>query len=313
MVHEAIEILAAVGLNKRLYNIRSGLTFLALLGLKPEDEWSDAEQRMIGITPMMEFFAEHYGKKYAPNSRETVRRQTIHQFVRHGIVIVNPDEPNRPTNSGKTVYMIESRMLRLVKSFGTKYWDSNLRAYRRDLEGITEARMVERHGKRITVRVSSNRILHLSPGGQNTIIGDIFSEFTDRFVPGGITLFVGDTAKDSGYIDENGLAAVGICIPKHGKIPDVIIHDMKNDWLFVIEVVSSHGPIDSKRYVELQELFSKCTIGIVYVTAFSDKRSMAKHIEEIAWETEVWCANDPEHMIHFDGSRFLGSYGALRK
>ncbi|MFS2517149.1 MULTISPECIES: BsuBI/PstI family type II restriction endonuclease [Parabacteroides] len=27
---------------------------------------------------------------------------------------------------------------------------------------------------------------------------------------------------------------------------------------------------------------------------------------DIAWETEVWIAENPGHMIHFNGDRFIG-------
>ena len=50
----------------------------------------------------MSWVREHYGKEYAPNTRETFRRETMHQFVQAGIVQRNPDKPDRPVNSPHT-------------------------------------------------------------------------------------------------------------------------------------------------------------------------------------------------------------------
>ena len=56
---------------------------------------------------MMEFARDHYGRHYAPNTRETFRRQTVHQLVAAGIALYNPDNPARPVNSPKAVYQID--------------------------------------------------------------------------------------------------------------------------------------------------------------------------------------------------------------
>jgi len=162
--------------------------------------------------------------------------------------------------------------------------------------------------QKIPLKLPSGKILELSPGGQNVLVEKIYNEFAQRFAPGGIPLLVGDTAKNSGYHDKPGLKKLGIIFDDHGKIPDVVIHDKKNNWLLVIEAVASHGPIEPKRQIELKKIFSKSKIGIVYVTTFLDKKEMLKYFNSISWETEVWTADTPDHMIHFDGSRFLGPY-----
>ena len=123
-----------------------------------------------------------------------------------------------------------------------------------------------------------------------------------------IPLLIGDTARNSGYYDESGLKKLGIIMDSHGKKPDVIIYDRKNNWLLVIEAVTSHGPIEPKRHIELKKIFSKSQIGVVFVTTFLNQKEMLKYFNNISWETEVWTADEPEHMIHFNGSRFLGPY-----
>jgi adenine-specific DNA-methyltransferase len=118
-IKEALKVLELLGFPRQQLNERSAMTLLSLLGLKPKDTWSKASDPLMGITPMMEFFATHYGKQYKPNTRETVRRQTVHQFVQAALVIQNPDKPSRPTNSPKAVYQIEPSALKLLRDFNS--------------------------------------------------------------------------------------------------------------------------------------------------------------------------------------------------
>ena len=97
-------------------------------------------------------------------------------------------------------------------------------------------------------------------------------------------------------------------LDRHGKLPDVVLHFVERDWLLLVESVTSHGPVDGKRHGELSKLFEQCTAGLVYVTAFPNRQIMGKYLPEIAWETEVWIADAPSHLIHFNGVRFLGPY-----
>ena len=121
-------------------------------------------------------------------------------------------------------------------------------------------------------------------------------------------LYLGDTDTKFAYFDEKGLAELGIDIEAHGKMPDVIIHYTAKNWLILIEAVTSHGPINPKRRNELQYLFRNSKAGIVYVTTFLTRRAMVEYLSEISWETEVWVAEAPSHLIHFNGERFLGPY-----
>ena len=307
-ITDAISILKQLGFPKQQQNDRSGLTLLALLNLKSGDSWTKSKKPLIGITPMMNFFEINYGKKYAPNSRETVRRQTVHQFLQAALIVENPDKPERPINSGKTVYQIDDQALKLIQSFNSPKWEEKLKEYKKSRPSLQKKYSSERKMNKIPLTLPSGDILELSPGGQNVLVEKIYNEFGPRFAPEGVPLLVGDTAKNSGYYDKSGLEKLGIVLDFHGKVPDVIIHDKKNNWLLVIEAVASHGPIEPKRQIELKKIFSKSKIGIVYVTTFLDQKEMLKYFNNISWETEVWTADTPEHMIHFDGNRFLGPY-----
>lgn len=307
-IDEAISILMQLDFPKQQQNDRSALTLLSLLDLKPDDSWSKSKNPMRGITPMMEYFEKHYGKKYAPNSRETVRRQTVHQFVRAGLVIENPDKPERATNSGKTVYQIEKNALELLRSFNTSNWDTNFQKYKKSIKSLKQQYDNEREMKLIHLKINNGQIIKLSSGGQNILVDKILTEFAPRFTPNGKLLYVGDTGKKFAYFDEDGLKQLGVEINPHGKIPDVIIHYTQKNWLLLIEAVTSHGPINAKRRDELQKIFSNSKIGLVYVTTFLDKKSMTKYVPDISWETDVWVSDSPTHLIHFNGTRFLGPY-----
>jgi hypothetical protein len=307
-IQEALEILKVLGFPRQQQNERSALTLLSLLDLKPKDAWQNAKDPLVGITPMMGFFAKYYGKRYAPNTRETVRRQTVHQFVQAALIVPNPDKPSRPTNSPKAVYRIEPSALKLLREFGKPGWDSHLREYLRTIVSLKRLYARERDMRRIPVRLADGQEIRLSPGGQNVLAKKILDDFCPLFTPGGRVIYVGDTQRKWAYFDHDALEALGIEIEQHGKMPDIVVHYLERDWLVLIEAVISHGPVNPKRRQELKELFAGSKAGLVYVTAFLDRRTMMKYLNAISWETEVWIGESPTHLIHFNGERFLGPY-----
>ncbi|MHB8418425.1 MAG: BsuBI/PstI family type II restriction endonuclease [Myxococcales bacterium] len=307
-IGEALEVLRALGLPREQQNERSALALLALAGLEPTTPWSRATRPLWGITPMMTFFAEHYGKKYKPNTRETVRRFTVHQFVQAGLVLPNPDQPGRPITSPDNVYQIEAGALELLRTFKSAAWEGKLRAYLSEVGSLKERWEGDRRMQRLPVTLAPGKTLELSPGGQNELVKKIVDDFCPRFTPGGHVIHVGDAGDKWAHFDEPALAALGVRIDRHGKMPDLVIHHRKLDWLVLIEAVTSHGPVNPKRREELAKLFQSSRAGLVYVTAFLSRRAMVKYLGDISWETEVWVAEAPDHMIHFNGERFLGPY-----
>ncbi|MBI3781108.1 MAG: restriction endonuclease [candidate division NC10 bacterium] len=307
-IAEAQEILAALGLPREQKNERAALTLLALVDLTPTKAWSAAANPLMGVTPIMEFAAKHYRKKWAPNTRETVRRFTLHQFEQAGLVVANPDEPGRPTNSPNYCYQIEPRALEIIRTFGTTKWVDALRRYLVDIRTLAQRYAQARSMRRIPLVVAAGVTIELSPGGQNALIRKVIDAFCPLFTPGARPLYVGDTRQKWAYFDEDGLGALGVVVEEHGKMPDVVVHYTDKNWLVVIEAVTSHGPVNPKRLAELKSLFSGSSAGLVFVTAFLNRRGLLKYLSEIAWETEVWVADAPDHMIHFNGERFLGPY-----
>ena len=289
-------------------NERSALCLLALLNLTREKSWADAEDPLVGITPMMEFAREHYGKRYAPNTRETFRRQTIHQLVAAGLVRYNLDDPTRPVNSPKAVYQISPDAVALLRSFRTAVWNKNVAAYLETRQTLAARYAREREMQMQPVKLMAGEKIRLSPGEHSELIKAVIEEFAPRFVPEGMLVYVGDTGEKWGYFDKGLLGRLGIVIDSHGKMPDVVLYYPKREWLLLVECVTSHGPVDAKRHAELAELLALATAGRVYVTVFPSRSVMTRYLSNIAWETEVWCADSPSHLIHFDGERFLGPY-----
>lgn len=307
-LEEALSIIKDLRFPRAQQNERSALTLLSLLDLEPETPWSEASDPLRGITQMMDFFAEHYGKRYAPNSRETVRRQTVHQFLDAGLIVANPDDPERPINSGKNVYQIEDGALGLLRTYGTDEWDKSLRTYLTSGETLQAKYAQERKLMRIPVTLPTGEEFALSPGGQNILIAEIIKEFCERFTPGGKVIYVGDADEKWMIYDRESFKVLGVVVDAHGKMPDVVVHHVEKNWLVLIEAVTSHGPVNPKRRKELKELFAGSSAGLVFVTAFLDRRTMVRYLDEISWETEVWIAASPDHLIHFNGERFLGPY-----
>lgn len=307
-IDEALEILKALGLPRGQQNKRSALTLLALVNLSPDGDWSDLDRPLMGITPIMDYCREIFGEAYAPNTRETFRRQTMHQFVEAGIAVYNPDKPERPVNSPKACYQISDEALVMMKSFGTDSWEGTLAAY---LEGQpTLAAKWAKHRKMqmIPVQVEDGVSIDLTPGVHSELIEAIITQFAPRYAPGSEVIYVGDTGDKVGYFREERLRELGVTVDKHGKMPDVVLYFTTKNWLLLIESVTSHGPVDGKRHTELSTLFADAKPGLVYVTAFPDRSVMGRFLSDISWETEVWCADAPTHLIHFNGERFLGPY-----
>jgi hypothetical protein len=256
----------------------------------------------------MKWSQQHYDKNYAPNTRETVRRQTIHQFISAGLVLYNPDKADRPVNSPQTVYQIEPAALALLRTFGAPEWRDNLMAYLEERETLASRYAMAREQERIPIKISPHKQITLSPGEHSELIRAIIEDFAPRFAPGSVLVYIGDTGDKWGYFDATLLAELGIKVDPHGKMPDVVLHYTAENWLLLVESVTSHGPVDSKRHAELSRLFAESKIGLVYVTAFPNRAIMGHYLSEIAWETEVWVADAPSHLIHFNGERFLGPY-----
>ena len=309
-ISEAIDILSQFGLPNAQVNERTAYCLLALVDMTAEKSWRDASNPLVGITPMMDFARRHYGKDYAPNTRETFRRFSMHQMVQAGIALYNPDKPDRPTNSPKAVYQISPEALTVVKSYGGKKWTGLLADFKRAASTLAAQYAKERQMDMVQVKVRVGSHVMLSPGKHNELIRAVIEGLAPRFIPGASLVYIGDTGEKWGFFDSELAAQIGFSVEEHGKMPDIILWQAERKWLVLVESVTSHGPVDSKRHIELSELFASVRADKVFISAFPDKRTFARFASEVAWETEVWVADNPTHMVHFNGDKFLGPYKA---
>lgn len=307
-ITEAQEILKALGLPAAQQNEMSALVLLALCSIKEDTPWAKAKRASQRITKeIMAFVNDNYKAEspYAPNTRETFRRQVLHQFVQASVVNYNPDDPTLPVNSPKAHYAITPEALTVVQGYGKAEWKNKVEKFAQETTMLREKYAAERDLHRIPLIIEGNEY-YLSPGAHNEVQSAVVEEFAPRFAPGGKLLYIGDAEDKDLYVNTVGLEALKLHITEHSKLPDIVISDEKRGWLFLIEVLTSHGPVSAKRVVELEEFTKDCPYGIVYVTAFPNAKEFKKHVDDIAWETEVWLSDTPDHMIHFNGDRFIG-------
>lgn len=254
----------------------------------------------------MDYVRDHFGKVYAANTRETFRRQVLHQFVQAHIADYNPFEPGLPTNSPRAHYAITEAALTAVRTFGTPGWKEAARKFVAEHGALKVLYSGKREQCRVPIKLPDGQEIRLSPGKHNEVQKAIVEEFAPRFAPGSELLYLGDTANKNLVVNDTALAALGIPISDHDKLPDVVLFERTKEWLFLIEAVTSHGPVSPKRVVELEAMLTRCKAGLVYVSAFPDMSEFKKHAPNIAWETEVWLADVPDHLIHFNGDKFFG-------
>ena len=305
---EAKSILAAFGFDRARSNDRSARTLLALAQLDESGQWADAKNPMMGLQGILDWVRTRLNFPVAPNTRETYRRFTLHQFRDAGFVIYNDDHPGRETNSKDNNYRINPEALGVIRLYGTPRFNDALAGYLLTAPGLVAQYQAARTMTRIPVTLPGGQELTLGAGGQNVLIKQMIDEFCARFIPGGEVLYIGDADSKLMHFEQTRLAELGVVVNTHGKLPDLVVYQPEKNWLFLLEAASSHGPVDAKRHGELAGLFSASTAGLVYVSCFPDRAIMRKFLPELAWETEAWCASDPTHMIHLNGDRFLGPH-----
>lgn len=211
-------------------------------------------------------------------------------------------------NSPNWNYQITTDALEVVRHYGTPRFDVMLSDYRVKAPGLKVLYAASREMNRIAVTLPNGNPFTLSPGGQNPLIKQMIEDFCPRFTPGGEVLYVGDADAKWALFEAGRLSELGVTVDQHGKMPDLVVYLPERDWLFLMEAVTSHGPVDAKRQGELASLFGGATPGLVYVSCFPNRKKMREYLPDIAWETEAWCAEDPTHLIHFNGDKFLGPH-----
>ena len=311
---EAKRLLKLFEFDEKRTNDMAARTLLSLLNLREGDTWDQATNNRIGVRGLMDWMRNNLDFPIAENSRETIRREVLHQFVAAAFCEHNDDDPNRANNSSKNVYRVSPNALSVIRMYSGSNDDTSsefriaLEEYLAYAPSLVELQREERKIHKIPVRMPSNEIAYINPGGQNKLIKSMVEEFCPRFAPGGQVLYIGDADSKTSNYNEELLSSLGINLDMHGKMPDLVVYQKDKNWLFLMEAVTTHGPVNPLRKKDLESLFGGSKAGIVYVSCFPNRQVLRSHLMDIAWETEVWLESDPTHMIHFNGSRFMGPY-----
>lgn len=307
-IQEAQRILQELGLPPAQQNEISALTLLALCNLREEISWSDISRDPGTIHTMMGFMKQYYGRIYAENTREVVRRQVIHQFEQARLIDCNPDDPSRSTNSPNTCYALTEDAFNTLVYFDTAQWGNAAAHFLEQHGALWEQYQQSRKAMYLPLKLADGKQLYLTPGKHNALQIAVIEKFGPRYAPGATVLYLGDAAHKFVIFEREKLETLGVPMTKHDKLPDIVLYDEAKNWLFLIEAVTSHGPVSHKRKREIEKAFSDSSVKRIYVTAFPDFAEFRRHERDIAWETHVWLADIPEHMIHYNGKRLLEPY-----
>lgn len=300
-IKEAKELLRDLNVPVQQQSDLCALVILALARLQPNDEWILSTNHWIRIHDILLFIKQAYGITYAENSRETIRKQAIHHFRNAAFI----EDNGAPTNSPNYRYRLTEEMLSLLKSFQTMHWSSTKHSFLENHNSLINFYRSIKLMEKMPVKINGNE-LTFSPGKHNELQKLIIEEFAPRFAENATCLYIGDTIQKDLVRNEPMLSKLGFKMTLHDKLPDVILYVEDKNWLYFIEAVTSVGPMSPKRIKELESMTSEVTAGKIYVTAFLDFKTFKSFSEALAWETEVWIADLPDHMIHLNGDKFLG-------
>lgn len=304
-IQEAQRILQELGLPPAQQNEISALTLLALCNLSEAMPWANISRPTITIHNMMGFMKQRYGRTYAENTREVVRRQVIHQFEQARLVDRNPDDPSRPTNSPNTCYALTTDAFNVLVRFDTPAWKNAVSSFIEQHGALWKQYQQGRQALHLPLKLADGKQLYLTPGKHNQLQVAVIEQFGPRYAPGATVLYLGDAADKFVIFEQERLAQLGVPITMHDKLPDIILYHEEKNWLYLIEAVTSHGPVSHKRKHELENLLRGITTERIYVTAFLNFAEFKRHQSNIAWETHVWIAEMPEHLIHYNGMHLL--------
>lgn len=297
-ITKAKHILKAVGLPDSQQTNLCALSLLALAGIKKSSAWSAATNEWIRIHDIIAFVNKNYGTKYAENSRETFRKQALHHFRTAAIV----EDNGLATNSPNYRWRLIDEFLAVLRANATA---SSIADFNSKHERLIDVYASKKRMEMMPVKINGIDFT-FSTGKHNELQKAIIEQFAPRFAPNCECLYVGDTTEKDLVKNVERLSELGFAITLHDKMPDVVLYREDKNWIYFVESVTSVGPMDPKRIVEIKSMTEKVAAGMIFVTAFLDFKTYKKFSEQLAWETEVWIAEMPDHMIHLNGDKFLG-------
>ena len=293
------KLLEELGLPKRQQSDMCSLVILSLANLGKRTPWPEATNEWLGIHGILEFIHDKYKRKYAENTRENFRKQALHNFRTAAIV----EDNGKATNSPDYRYRLTVEFVEILRKINIS--KEPLETFKKNHQSLIEIYASKKKMTKMPVKINGEAFT-FSPGKHNQLQKAIIEEFAPRFAPNAVCLYVGDTIQKDLVKKEKRLKELGFTITLHDKMPDVVLYRADKDWIYFVEAVTSVGPMDPKRIQEITSMTSGVTAGMIFVTAFLDFKTYKKFSEQLAWETEIWIAEMPDHMIHMNGDKFLG-------
>jgi len=312
-INETLFILAKLGIpmdsvgytSRRLE--RMALAFMAVARITGYNGWAEAkdynDHRFLKTRKIITYINTHFDEKISSGSYDDIRRKDLSLLVLQQIVI--PTNLGAASNDPTRAYALNPMYSPIVKIFGATDWETKLEEFVADKPTLMQKLSPDRMLKKVEAKLPSGSILDFSSGKHNQLQKAIIEAFLPRYGYSAEVLYVGDAANKFLLCETERLAALQLPEPKHGKLPDIIAYSESKKRLYIVEAVHSSGSISAKRLFELKELTKDCIAEIVYVTAFLDAKTFKRFASNIAWETEVWIADEPDHMIHYNGDKFL--------
>lgn len=218
-LEDAKEILKDCGMPVQQQNDISAYTLLTLAEVDPEMEWDQATNSWKRIHDVLEFASEKYEKTYAENTRETIRKNCMHQF-REGAIV---EDNGKATNSPNYRYRITYETLELIQAYNTEAYVERLSAYLKARETLVEKYTSKKQMEMMPVKINQEE-LNFSPGKHNELQKAIIENFAPRFAPNAECLYVGDTIKKDLIKNVEKLSNLGFEITLHDKMPDVVLY-----------------------------------------------------------------------------------------
>jgi hypothetical protein len=274
-------------------------TMLALSQITETSEWKQANNDWMRIHDVIAFTNNNFGTTYAENSRETFRKQALHHFRIAAMV----EDNGVATNSPNYKWRITDEFIKVLKNIGKS--EVYLCRFISEHQSLKEMYASKRQQRMMPVKINDDDFV-FSPGKHNELQRNVLDSFVPRFASDCICLYIGDTVEKDLVKNEEDMKNLGFSITLHDKMPDIILYDKNKNWIFFIECVTSVGPMDPKRIIEINDMTRNVKSGKIFITAFLDFKTYKEFSDKIAWETEVWIAEMPDHMIHMNGDKFLG-------
>jgi type II restriction enzyme len=314
LINEALEILNCVGIplsGKRERGLESmAMAFLAVAGVV--GSWKEAkghrEHRHLKTRDIIKFINSNYEENISPGSYDDIRRKHLKLLILADIILNSADNPSAATNDPTRGYTLDAEFKTLITHYGTNDWEIKLKLFNKNRPGLSESLHHKRKIPKVEITLPSGQRLSFSRGAHNQLQREIIEEFLPRFGTGCIVLYVGDTSNKYLLRHDDKLKDLGFFELAHDFLPDIIAYNKDKNWLFLIEAFNSSGPMSEERIFELKKALKNCKAGLIFVTAFISKNDFKSNVGNIGWESEVWTADNPDHLVHFNGDKFLGPH-----